>query len=309
MNAVQSIRDEMQDYNKRISEHEKIERNLKDNLELIGIREEIEKTQKKLESVKREELQMNTEQLIKKKVELQQQWEKLIKMKSGHGGRIAEKDRAIEGLRKTLTIQKYRESKLNYQKALYDNVVSTKIVEDLQTYCNVLERALTQFHSEKMARINRLIRDLWRNIYKGNDIDCIQINTEEVKGTAKRRSYTYRVVALKNDSYMDFRGQSSAGQRVLACLIIRIALAETFGGACGVLALDEPTTNLDRVNIESLCHALNQLVEQREIQKNFMLIVITHDQEFIETMDQVSSYWKVSRDETGKSRTEKLRVK
>ena len=33
--------------------------------------------------------------------------------------------------------------------------------------------------------------------------------------------------------------------QVLACLIIRLALAETFCLNCGILALDEPTTNLD----------------------------------------------------------------
>lgn len=44
--------------------------------------------------------------------------------------------------------------------------------------------------------------------------------------------------------------------QVLASLIIRLALAETFCLNCGILALDEPTTNLDRDNIESLAHAL-----------------------------------------------------
>lgn len=34
-------------------------------------------------------------------------------------------------------------------------------------------------------------------------------------------------------------------RQVLACLIIRLALAETFCLNCGILALDEPTTNLD----------------------------------------------------------------
>eukprot|EP00967_Tisochrysis_lutea_P131101 scaffold227555_cov18-Tisochrysis_lutea.AAC.1 len=33
--------------------------------------------------------------------------------------------------------------------------------------------------------------------------------------------------------------------QVLACLVIRLALAETFCLNCGILALDEPTTNLD----------------------------------------------------------------
>lgn len=46
--------------------------------------------------------------------------------------------------------------------------------------------------------------------------------------------------------------------KVLACLIIRIALAETFTKNCGVLILDEPTTYLDRDNIQSLGFALSE---------------------------------------------------
>lgn len=98
----------------------------------------------------------------------------------------------------------------------------------------------------------------------------------------KRRTYNYRVVMVKGDTALDMRGRCSAGQKVaepsgfwicgtlerfcfsdlsvllqvLASLIIRLALAETFCLNCGILALDEPTTNLDRDNIESLAHAL-----------------------------------------------------
>lgn len=46
------------------------------------------------------------------------------------------------------------------------------------------------------------------------------------------------------------------GLQVLASLIIRLALAETFCLNCGILALDEPTTNLDGPNAESLASAL-----------------------------------------------------
>ena len=67
------------------------------------------------------------------------------------------------------------------------------------------------------------------------------------------------------------------GQKVLASIVIRLALAETFCLNCGILTLDgkyrmyvyimwikislffwllEPTTNLDRDNIESLAGAL-----------------------------------------------------
>ena len=47
-------------------------------------------------------------------------------------------------------------------------------------------------------------------------------------------------------------------QRVLAAIVIRLALAETFCLSCGMLTLDEPTTNLDEANKAgesgSVCH-------------------------------------------------------
>ena len=46
------------------------------------------------------------------------------------------------------------------------------------------------------------------------------------------------------------------GLQVLAAFIIRLALAETFCWNCGILTLDEPTTNLDEDNIESLANQL-----------------------------------------------------
>ncbi len=61
---------------------------------------------------------------------------------------------------------------------------------------------------------------------------------------------------MKGDTAMDMRGRCSAGQKVLASIIIRLSLAENFCLNSGILALDEPTTNLDRENIESLASAL-----------------------------------------------------
>ena len=59
------------------------------------------------------------------------------------------------------------------------------------------------------------------------------------------------VVMNKGGAEMEMRGRCSAGQKVLASLIIRLALAETFSVNCGMIALDEPTTNLDQVT--SIC--------------------------------------------------------
>lgn len=103
---------------------------------------------------------------------------------------------------------------------------------------------------------------------------------------------------VKDSVELDMRGRCSAGQKVLACIIIRLALAESFGDKFGVLALDEPTTNLDRENIESLAKSLASLVRHRRAQSNFQLIIITHDEEFLRFMgcgDFCETYYRVGR--------------
>ena len=62
---------------------------------------------------------------------------------------------------------------------------------------------------------------------------------------------------IKRGVELDMRGRCSAGQKVLASIIIRIALAEAFSSKCGIIALDEPTTNLDEANISALAETLN----------------------------------------------------
>merc|ERR1719222_847475 len=173
-----------------------------------------------------------------------------------------------------------------------------------------------KYHKEKMKVVNKIIRELWRNTYRGNDIDYIEIKTSEdsevaTAGADKKKVYNYRVVMVKNETEMDMRGRCSAGQKVLSSLIIRLALAETFSANCGIIALDEPTTNLDKENIESLATALSDIVNKRSGQRNFQLVVITHDEEFIDELsrcDKVQHYQKVSRDHRGLSQIRKIAI-
>ena len=50
---------------------------------------------------------------------------------------------------------------------------------------------------------------------------------------------------------------------------------------CGILALDEPTTNLDEPNKAGLAHAIARIIASRKGQINFQIICITHDEEFV----------------------------
>eukprot|EP01052_Picozoa_sp_SAG31_P024043 SAG31_NODE_2020_length_6659_cov_1.685976_9_plen_155_part_00 len=131
------------------------------------------------------------------------------------------------------------------------------------------------------------------------------------------------------------------GLQVLACLIIRLALAESFCLNCGMLALDEPTTNLDTHNISSLCEAIKEIIDERKqvcnnlahtmarslgcqvyIQtvkmrlfwgaltvyssvssvsqhRNFQLLIITHDEAFIDMLAKGSAehFYRISKDD------------
>ena len=64
----------------------------------------------------------------------------------------------------------------------------------------------------------------------------------------------------KDQVEMDMRGRCSAGQKMLASIIIRLALADSFGQNCGILALDEPTNALDTDNIDALAASLVECV-------------------------------------------------
>lgn len=187
-------------------------------------------------------------------------------------------------------------------KRYFDQMILLKTTEmankDLDRYYNALDKALMRFHSMKMEEINKIIRELWQQTYRGQDIDYIRIHSDsEGAGT---RSYSYKVVMQTGDTELEMRGRCSAGQKVLASLIIRLALAETFCLHCGILALDEPTTNLDGPNAESLAAALLRIMEDRKGQENFQLIVITHDERFAQLIGQrqhAERYYRVAKDD------------
>ena len=193
-----------------------------------------------------------------------------------------------------------------YRKANIELRTTEMATDDLTKYHTALDKALMAFHASKMAEINKVIRELWQKTYRNPDIDHIAIVSDAESTTG--RSYNYRVVMKNRDEELDMRGRCSAGQKVLACLIIRLALAETFCLNCGILALDEPTTNLDAANSASLAQALTDIMNSRREQESFQLIVITHDIKFAHLIGQrehADFYWRISKDEELHSHIEK----
>ncbi|TVY56977.1 DNA repair protein RAD50 [Lachnellula cervina] len=294
-------------------------RSMKDNVRYRNLLKQLKVLQNEIGELELRNVADDWEKLEHEAVRAEKMSQNLIAKRGPVFGEIKSKD---EELRKYLTEWEtdYKDAAVRYRQALV-NLTSTKAVtDDVAKLHKAVDQAIMKYHSMKMEEINAIASDLWQKTYQGTDIDTIMIRSDDDdESTVARNSYKYRVVMVKQDTEMDMRGRCSAGQKVLACIIIRLALAECFGVNCGVsnpicflnfanknkiIALDEPTTNLDQDNIQALAKALHGIIEARKHQANFQLIIITHDEEFLRHMhcnDFTEHYYRVSRDDRQKS--------
>ncbi|NWS20452.1 RAD50 protein, partial [Pachyramphus minor] len=291
------------------------ERWLEDNLTLRNRNEELKKVEDKIKQLMKEMGEMKVPQMKNEQKHLE---EKIESLKRNHHvalGRQRGFEEEIVRFRKELREPQFKDAEDKYRDMMIVMRTTELVNKDLDLYYKALDKAILTFHSMKMEEINKIIRELWRSIYRGQDIEYIEIRSdadENVSAADKRRNYNYRVVMVKGDTALDMRGRCSAGQKVLASLIIRLALAETFCVNCGILALDEPTTNLDRENIESLAHALMQIIKNRSQQRNFQLLVITHDEDFVELLgrsEYVETFYRIRKNTDQCSEIMKCRVR
>ncbi|NXK86738.1 RAD50 protein, partial [Formicarius rufipectus] len=275
------------------------ERWLEDNLTLRSRNEELKKVEDKIKQLMKEMGEMKVPQMRNEQKHLEEKIESLKRSHHVALGRQRGFEEEIVRFRKELREPQFRDAEDKHRDMMIVMRTTELVNKDLDLYYKALDKAIMTFHSMKMEEINKIIRDLWRRIYRGQDIEYIEIRSdadENVSAADKRRNYNYRVVMVKGDTALDMRGRCSAGQKVLASLIIRLALAETFCLNCGILALDEPTTNLDRENIESLAHALVEIIKSRSQQRNFQLLVITHDEDFVELLgrsEYVETFYRI----------------
>ncbi|GJN21107.1 hypothetical protein PR202_gb08555 [Eleusine coracana subsp. coracana] len=276
-----------------------LKRNIDDNLNYRKTKAEVERLTRDIELLKERVLSIGSMSSIE--ADLKRHWQEKERLNSEFNrfqGTLSVYQSNISKHKQELKQTQYKDIEKRYANQLLQLKTTEMANKDLDRYYNALDKALMRFHTMKMEEINKIIKELWQQTYRGQDIDCISINSDsEGAGT---RSYSYRVVMQTGDAELEMRGRCSAGQKVLASLIIRLALAETFCLNCGILALDEPTTNLDGPNAESLAAALLRIMEARKGQENFQLIVITHDERFAHLIGQrqlTEKYYRVSKDE------------
>ncbi|KIW89917.1 uncharacterized protein Z519_09347 [Cladophialophora bantiana CBS 173.52] len=300
---------EINQTNERIRDGESTRRKYSDNLRyrqesraLARLREEIEELESHNAEADRDRFQQESQKYS-------MEYNRLGTQQGGLLGEVKSKDNQLSEILEDYKTD-LKDAPQRYKEAHIKVEATKAAVEDLARYGGALDKAIMKYHSLKMEEINSIIEELWRKTYRGTDVDTIMIRAENESGRGNR-SYNYRVVMVKRGAEMDMRGRCSAGQKVLASIIIRLALAEVFSIHCGLIALDEPTTNLDRDNIESLAQSLKEIIEYRQQQSNFQLVVITHDEDFLRQMECskfTGTYYRVSRDSAQNSIIERQSI-
>lgn len=281
--------------------------NLHQNLQCRKLARSIAENQAKIDEFDMEEAAKAKRNFEDKYPKEKKKEEDLHAKLSRHGGELSAKTEEMKTMESDL--KEYK----NVYKEYTEQLIAVKIADmannDLEKYAKALDNAIMKYHALKMEEVNDTMKHLWNKTYQGTDIDGIRIRSD-AEGGATKRTYNYRVVMVKDQVEMDMRGRCSAGQKMLASIVIRLALSDSFGQNCGILALDEPTNALDTENIDALASSLVDIINERRNHSSFQLIIITHDEKFLRTLGQnnvMDFYWRISRDSRQKSVIERQR--
>ncbi|KAF8895513.1 hypothetical protein BD779DRAFT_1640508 [Infundibulicybe gibba] len=307
---IEVIREEIAKIDKEINESGASVANLRENIRVRRLVKDIKETQAQIDSYDMEEA-ARSKRKFEELYNVEKERERRLQASYSHiAGELSAHKSQMKKCEHELD-HEYKGVNKKYTDQLIKVKMSDMANEDLEKYAKALDNAIMKYHGLKMEEVNDTMKHLWNKTYQGTDIDGIKIRSD-VEGGSSKRSYNYRVVMTKDQVEMDMRGRCSAGQKMLASIIIRLALSDSFGQNCGILALDEPTNALDTENIDALAASLVDIINERKNHSNFQLIIITHDENFLRKLGQndvMEYYWRVSRDSRQKSVIERQRFR
>jgi len=218
----------------RMADSEKTERSMRDNVRYRKYLRDLQALENEIAGLNSRNVTDDYRTLDREADKADKKHQNLLAQRGPIVGEIKGKDEQLAAYLMEWETD-YAHAAARYREALINTTATKAVTEDVAKLTKAVDMAIMEYHKMKMEEINAIAGDLWQKTYQGTDIDTIMIRSEDDENaTTTRASYKYRVVMVKQDTEMDMRGRCSAGQKVLACIIIRLALAECFGVNCGV---------------------------------------------------------------------------
>jgi DNA repair protein RAD50 len=216
----------------QVDNSERTKRSISDNIKFRKNLRALEVLQAEIEELESRNATEDYNRLQAEAQKYDMEYQKFLAERGSALGSIIAKDSELARLLSEWEID-FKDAARKYREAHIKVETTKAAIDDLGRYGTALDHAIMKYHSMKMEEINRIAGELWQSTYQGTDVDTILIRSD-AENAPSRRNYNYRVCMVKQDAEMDMRGRCSAGQRVLASIIIRLALAECFGVNCGV---------------------------------------------------------------------------
>jgi DNA repair exonuclease SbcCD ATPase subunit len=142
-------------------------------------------------------------------------------------------------------------------------------ISSMNKFKTALVETEIQLRNSLVTSINALMQNIWSELYPYADYSSIRL-------TAKKDDYALEACVDSGGTgreWMEIDSIASGGERSVACLTMRIALAMVIVPNLRWLILDEPTHNIDENGIskfiEVLSSSLPRVIEQ--------IFIITHD--------------------------------
>ena len=105
----------------------------------------------------------------------------------------------------------------------------------------------------------------------------MELNGIDPKDAKERAKELLSSVGIRGDKIKRFPSKLSGGKQQ------RVAIARSLGSGAKIILADEPTGNLDVENMENIMEILSKLAHE----KNYCIIVVTHDIEVSKAADVV----------------------
>ena len=199
---LESLRESLDELKLELARFEMRQRELTDNFRLREKRQEYEIKEESYQK-KKDEIQMNDAKLDLKtfkadQAKVEAKRDELSKEHNEIKTQMHTLEGKIEIIKEELEQKAHKNALEKYSVCASDLRVLEMSVQDMEKYYKALDRAVMNYHVIKMNEINKTIKQLWRQVYKGNDIDYIEIrNEEEATNDDKikqKKTYNYRLV-------------------------------------------------------------------------------------------------------------------
>jgi len=255
--ALRQLRDELSKYENEVVRKRGVMEEIQDDLK---IQEEIRNKREQLIKVKSESERVGYDE--RSLQEITREYNEALMKKREIEINLENISQNIVLLERNLdTIEKQIAEVERREKELMDVREAIKTASEFQQ--SIIETQVL-LRNELVSSINLVIDKIWDVIYPYGDLERVQLEATESD---------YYIKVKRNNEWVVVEGNVSGGERASVALALRVALSIVLAPNLSILALDEPTHNLDENGVKALCDILRERLP-KIIGQSF---IITHD--------------------------------